>query len=285
MQALTNRTIVSLRAKPSDTASLTDEVLYGMPVEILKTEEVTTDGSHSETWCLIRTHYRYKGYCKAEELLTGERTEQFQSSGLKVIMQPYADILSEPRVQGICMQSITRGGRVRFIENVEVTDEDSKGWVKVELVDGRCGYTKEKYLGTLFQSICSEKEEEFRKQVVETAKLYLGTQYRWGGKSPLGIDCSGLASISYMLCGVLIYRDADLRQGYPVREISFEDKKPGDLLYFPGHIAMYIGDGLYIHSTSKNGSDGVVINSLDPTDARYRDDLPGKIIYTGSIFG
>ena len=65
MQALTNRTIVSLRAKPSDISTLTDEVLYGMPVEILKTEEVTEYGSHSETWCLIRTHYGYEGYCKA----------------------------------------------------------------------------------------------------------------------------------------------------------------------------------------------------------------------------
>lgn len=284
MQALTNRTIVSLRAKPSDISTLTDEVLYGMPVEILKTEEVTEYGSHSETWCLIRTHYGYEGYCKARELLFGSQAQKFQDSAVKVIMHPYADILSEPRVQGICLQSVTRGGRIRFLEYVEVTEEENKGWVKVELVDGRCGYTKEKYLGTFFPTICSDSEAEFRKQVTETAKLYLGTQYRWGGKSPLGIDCSGLASISYMLCGVLIYRDAQLRQGYPVHEISFDEKKPGDLLYFPGHIAMYLGDGLYIHSTSKNGSDGVVINSLDPSDERYRDDLPKKIIHTGSIF-
>ena len=45
----------------------------------------------------------------------------------------------------------------------------------------------------------------------------------------------------------------------------------GDLLYFPGHIAMYIGDGKYIHSTGKAGSGGVVINSLNPVSYTHLD--------------
>ncbi len=285
MQALANRTIVSLRSKASAVSGLEDEVLYGMKVEILSTC-ASEDADDKSLWCHVRTHYRYEGFCRLEEL-TYNSVENptnpvtaFESGNLKLIMQPYADILSEPRVQGICLQSIPRGGRIRIIGAVP----EKEGWMEVALVDGRIGYTKEKYIGEYYPEPFTDDEDTFRQRVVEMAKLYMGTQYRWGGKSPLGIDCSGLTSMSYMLCGVMIFRDARIQEGFPVKEIPFEAKKPGDLLYWPGHIAMYMGDDMYIHSTGKNGSDGVVINSLNPEHELYREDLVKTLKATGSIF-
>ena len=278
MQALANKTIVSLRKRPSAMSGLEDEVLYGMKVEILSTCPSEDEGDHAP-WCYVRTHYRYEGYCRMEEPVT-ENIFSFESGDLHIIMQPYADILSEPRVQGICLQSIPRGGRIRVIGPVP----EREGWMEVALVDGRIGYTKEKYIGEYYPTPFTDDEDTFRKRVVEMAKLYLGTQYRWGGKSPLGIDCSGMTSMSYMLCGVMIYRDASIQEGFPVKEILFENKKPGDLFYWSGHIAMYMGDDLYIHSTGKNGSDGVVINSLNPAHELYREDLANSIKAVGSIF-
>jgi cell wall-associated NlpC family hydrolase len=87
-----------------------------------------------------------------------------------------------------------------------------------------------------------------------------------------------------MLNGILIYRDATIVEGYPVHEISMEQIKMGDALYFPGHIAMYIGEGRYIHSTGKIGSGGVVYNSLQPEDPLYREDLVKQLYAVGSIF-
>lgn len=130
----------------------------------------------------------------------------------------------------------------------------------------------------------AELEQQFREQVAETALSYLGVQYRWGGKSTAGIDCSGLTSTSYMLNGVLTYRDAQIQEGFPVHEISPEQIKKGDLLYFPGHIALYLGDGRYVHSTGQIGSGGVVINSLNPQDEDYREDLVQCLKAVGSIF-
>lgn len=302
MQALANRTIVSLRSKASAMSGLEDEVLYGMRVEILSTCS-SDDAEDKSQWCHVRTHYRYEGYCKLEELITEDSSKNFmpdssfatiadsaefqanpvtffESGNLKIIMQPYADILSEPRVQGICLQSVPRGGRIRVIGAVP----DKEGWIEVALADGRIGYTKEKFIGEYYPEPFTDDEAAFRRRVVEMAKLYMGTQYRWGGKSPLGIDCSGLTSMSYMLCGVMIFRDASIREGFPVKEIPFDARKPGDLLYWPGHIAMYMGDDMYIHSTGKNGSDGVVINSLNPEHELYREDLVKTLKATGSIF-
>ena len=80
---------------------------------------------------------------------------------------------------------------------------------------------------------------------------------------------------------MLIYRDARIVEGYPVKEIAAETAKPADMLFWPGHIGLYLGDGRYIHSTGK--SSGVVINSLRPEHAEYREDL-AIVAKWGSVF-
>jgi len=161
--------------------------------------------------------------------------------------------------------------------------QEQAGWAKVMLADGRFGYVIDGFLEDP-RSACNVSQDRLRQQLVETAMQYLGTQYRWGGKSPLGIDCSGLTSIAYLINGILIYRDAKIVEGFPIHEIAFKDRKPGDLLFFKGHIAMVIDERRYIHATAKMGSNGVVINSLCPKDKDYREDLAKGILAVGSVF-
>ena len=130
----------------------------------------------------------------------------------------------------------------------------------------------------------AEEEGALRRRLTETALLYRGTPYRWGGKSPMGIDCSGLVSMAYLLNGIVIYRDAGIKEGFPIRPIDPKDAKPGDLLFFPGHVAMYLGEGRYVHSTGRAGDDGVAINSLDPAAPDFRRDLLEKLSGAGSYF-
>jgi hypothetical protein len=270
--ALVNTTIASIKKEPKETSELIDEALYGMKVELI--EEVTKE------WYFIKTHYHYKGYVHKSELFVCEDGTGFWDNALKkVVVHSYIDVLTLPKVQGYRMISLTKGAVVMVLDVPDVN-----GWVKISLWDGRMGYVKSKFLGDYMVSSNPNKAEELRLDIVKTALSYYGTQYRWGGKSPLGIDCSGLCSMAYMIHGVIIFRDAKIEAGFPVHEIAYEEMKPADLLYFPGHIAMYIGKGKYIHATAKNGSDGVVINSLLPTDNDYRDDLPKSLKAVGSIF-
>ena len=127
-------------------------------------------------------------------------------------------------------------------------------------------------------------EEAFRKSIVQTAYSYLGTQYRWGGKTACGIDCSGLAFMSYFRNGILIWRDAAIKEGYPVHEIPIEQAKPGDLLFFPGHVASYLGNGRIIHATGHPESSCVTVNSLWEGEPGYREDLKNSLCAVGSIF-
>ena len=109
------------------------------------------------------------------------------------------------------------------------------GWTHVRLYGGAEGYMRSLQLGAYYDKP-TLGEEELRHAVVSLAKQYLGTQYRWGGKSPLGIDCSGLVGSCYLMYGVDMYRNADIKEGFCVHEIERKDMKKGDMLFFKGHV-------------------------------------------------
>lgn len=266
-------------------SAIADEGLYGMGLVIT--------GEPVNGYYPVKTFYGYSGYAKETDItltdLDGLRC--WEEGGLMVTAGVCVDIVSIPRVQGVRLLSLYRGSLIKVL----AFDPEMEGWAEVELFDGRVGYMRNQYLrkkefsqGFLWTGKLPQKEivdkPAFRRAVVETARQYLGIQYRWGGRSTAGIDCSGLTSECYLLNGILTYRDARIEKGFPVHERSKDEMQPGDLMYFPGHIAMYMGNGQYIHSTGKAGSGGVVVNSFNPKDEDYRDDLVKSWYACGSIF-
>ncbi|BDH62465.1 hydrolase Nlp/P60 [Lysinibacillus sp. PLM2] len=270
MKAVVTSMIANLHAKPEATSELIDEVLYGMTVEILEL--------CGESWLKVRTSYRYEGYCQKEHvLIDDEITKQWQNEAQHIIIQNFADLLRGPKIQNEKIITLVKGSIVQLLEDENLNHE----WSKVKLVTGEVGYTRTQWIQEKVKEI-NISEEEFRERVVQTAVSYLKTPYRWGGKTPLGIDCSGLCMMSYMLNGSIIYRDAKIVEGFPVKQIPFVQIQKGDLIYFPGHIAMYMGDDLYVHSSL--GGNEVSINSLNEKHPNYRQDLATTITAIGSIF-
>lgn len=171
---------------------------------------------------------------------------------------------------------------MRFTQNAVFYMEDDRTQMQAEALAR--GQQPENLVQNTLDTWYGGVEDALRFSVCQTARLYLSSQYRWGGKSPRGVDGAGLVSSVYMQHGVLIGRARHMEEGFPVHEINFDDKKPGDLIYFQDHVAMYLGGDKYIHATPAAVSGGVVINSFDPQDSRYRADLAEAVSATGSIF-
>jgi probable lipoprotein NlpC len=107
-------------------------------------------------------------------------------------------------------------------------------------------------------------------KLIQTARGYAGTPYKYGGTSRSGLDCSGLTSIAYRSIGLTIPRTSQA-QSTVGNEINLKDIQPGDLVFFADHkngkkishvgiITEVWEDGAqFIHSST---SLGVVENEL-----------------------
>ncbi len=84
--------------------------------------------------------------------------------------------------------------------------------------------------------------------VVQYALGFVGNPYVWGGKDPnTGADCSGFTSYVYAHFGISIpsYSYSQRSVG---REVSYANAKPGDLICYSGHVAIYMGNGQIVHA-------------------------------------
>jgi len=107
-------------------------------------------------------------------------------------------------------------------------------------------------------------------QIVQAALRYTGVPYVWGGNSWNGLDCSGFVKAVYGNFGVNLPRVSrdQANVGDPV---AWDDLQAGDRLYFAcknvdiDHTGIYIGNGLFIHASSRRG--GVAVDNL--TDGFY----------------
>lgn len=270
MLAVVNVPICPLKTAPEEGASLADEALYGAAVEA---------GERRGEWVKVRTAYRYEGWAPAGCLVFGERAAEWTRARRAVVLEKTAcDVLERPAFDAPVALTLPLGAALA------PAGEEENGWRRTALCGGGWGWVRGSVLGDYRETPPAVGEDRLRGMLVANARRYAGAQYRWGGKTPLGIDCSGLASMAYLLCGIAIYRDAKLMEGFPIREITLERAGPGDLLYFPGHMAVYLGNGRYIHATGRAGSDGVCCNSLDPSAPDYRADLGEGLEKVGSYF-
>jgi len=280
VNALVNNSVIHLRREPSSTKELITQARLGAPVRILLTE-----GGKS----LIQVPDGYIGWVNTEEVCPVNQAElaAYREAEKFVFTAQYGMSYSEPDEESLPVSDLVIGNIVSKVA-------EKAGFTQVLYPDGRLGWVNSSELVPAEEIFFKATLKEY---LVQTALKFNGIPYLWGGTSSKTIDCSGLVCNIYFMNGKVLPRDADM-QALIGRELSTtmtpDGLEEGDLLFFGrkasedqvenvSHVAMYIGDGEYIHSAGWR--ERVSINSMDSTKESFIERYPEIFVRAVRILG
>jgi cell wall-associated NlpC family hydrolase len=210
--------MADVRSAPAPDASLDTQALCG--------ERVTVYEEH-EGWAWAQLQRdSYVGYLPAHLLRATPRQPTHRVTALRTFVYPAPNMKVPP------LEALPLGA--------EVTIEGDGEYVRV----ADHGFIYAPHLRSL-----AEYESDF----VAVAERFLGVPYLWGGKTALGLDCSGLVQISLAAAGIAAPRDTDVQAreigtGLPLDEPL--DLRRGDLVFWKGHVGIMCDALTLLHANA-----------------------------------
>lgn len=244
-----------LRSEPRHSAEMVSQAILGTPLLILEEQK---------GWYRVQTPDNYISWIIANSI-----SVKLLPSGPNGKMPPDMSI---PDCKAMYMPpQIKCRNRVRHRIGLYSASrrKGGKKFIPVSFPDGRTGFLKHDECRELSEWASAPVNMN---KIIQTAKGMMGTTYLWGGTSVKSADCSGFVKTAYFSAGIILSRDASQQAltGDIMPAEQWDECQTGDLLFFgnaPGkvsHVALYLNDGKYIHSSGQ-----VKINSIDARDTDY----------------
>lgn len=210
--------IAPLRLETNDASEMVSQVLYGELFKILDSRK---------KWSKIRlAHDNYEGWIDNKQFKEIESEEYHHL--VKHSKFYSKDLISHLTHEDNTLSTITIGAQV-----------------------SSSPFLKDTYQNEINTVILGSSN------LINNALLFLNTPYLWGGRTPLGIDCSGFTQLIYRLSGFDLLRDAS-QQATQGEVLSFiEEAEPGDLAFFDNnegkitHVGIIMSDNYIIHAHGK----------------------------------
>jgi len=228
-----------LRGEPSHDAPLLTEALKG--------ERVTIYEKNAEGWAWGQLAAdRYVGWLSANALAPPGAPPTHKVAALRTLVFPGPSIKLAP------LEALPLGARVAVARREERMAVTQSG-----------GYLPAVHLAPI---------DVYETDFVAVAERFLGVPYLWGGKTVLGLDCSGLVQIALAACGISCPRDSDMQEealGSPVAAAAdLSDLQHGDLVFWTGHVAIVRDRANFLHANAFHMA--VAIEPIGDAIARIR---------------
>ncbi len=193
----------------------------GIVTQILLGEDFKSQNKIGKFYKGYKAYDKYKGFIEAKDLHLDKNKKTHK------IVSKECNLYNKPNNKHRLNKKIFFNSRISILDDKNSFIQTRNGWILKKNI----------------------KPINFKKKhFLDNIKLYQNTKYLWGGNSPEGLDCSALVQELLKFNNIYCPRDSKDQKKFFRKEISIQNIRKGDLLFWKGHVAIALNSKKLVHA-------------------------------------